>query len=378
MLKKIEISKDFLYLGFCCYLVSLVYGTAAIDNCDLFRKIGSIISVVFLCASILLSKRVSYHLKESYLYCFLLLLLLQAVFSYDFLILILLLIYFAIDRFSIDLIFKLSFISLTLITILIVLLSFCGITENILLERYSTFGIVVRNSFGFQWALCLPDIVVYLSMYLCIGKKNFFFKDFLIFEFLSVLLYLLCDSKNAIVSMQLVVIGFFFVKLFNSSFYRKLLYLVSIFIFPVLTFISYYILYLYINHESSGLMLNDLLTGRLNLTDLNMNLYPMKILNITDSDSMKNIAVHTIDSGYFYLGFRYGLWVYLFYWALCYLISKYFWQVKNYYGMTSIIVVLLMSFIDNNFIGYGFLPFYVVALYSFKLFLNKYARRAKN
>lgn len=366
MLKKLSIY--FAYFSYVLYQTGLLFGISTINDSELIRRSCSILAVAMLFFSLVLCHKIKLVSGERGFYVFILLFLLIGVISQDFLLIFITLFYINIENFDISTVFKISFFSLLLSTSIIVLLSYFGIIENVTGYRNSLLGVVLRNTFGFKWFLCLPDVIVYLCIYYTIYKKSFTVRFAFLFVLISVVLFYYCDSKLALFSSFLATVMYFSVRFIKTKYYHLIMYYLSFSIFPTLTLVSYYFLYMFSTNDPTGVILNEILTDRLALTYYNLQLYPILPLNVTDISSMKQIAIYVIDSGYFYLGFRYGFLSYIFFSILCFYISKYFWITKNIYGLTSFILILIMSFIDNNFMGYGFLPFYLVGAYSFKRF----------
>lgn len=262
---------------------------------------------------------------------------------------------------------KLSFYLLTTLTIITILLCMVGVIENVVTARNG----VARYSLGFYHSNVLPLIILYLCMYYHIFKKSITLPSFVIFEFVSIIAFIICDSRNAFLALQFFLILAITVKKFGKSRkYVKFLRGLAIISVPVIAGLSLLLFYLYDNGSPVAIALNDLFNNRIHMVALYYHYQEFRLLNLMTTDYFSRIIL-TLDNGYYYSVARYGV-VFLFaIFAVFVSLTRGAYKRNNGYYLCAITVIAAVNFIDNGFFSFLFYPFILEGIYYFRNRKNK-------
>ena len=276
------------------------------------------------------------------------------------------------------------YVLLRIFTAIIVLLSLLGVLHNIVDARYTALDYgYLRNrySFGFKWPLVLPDILVFWTLYHQIARKNFSIVSFMILQMLGLLVFYFCNSRLGFVTLEMTFLLCFICNYLNrhdnhiSLIAKKTIIFMAKIIFPVTAILSIVLLSLYQEGQGIVVYINAILSNRLQWAAMNFDLYPARIINITNFDAFNENVVYTLDNGYYYAILRYGYFFIVLVGAVCYKLTRFFERENNFYGMIAIIVLSIMNFIDNNLTSHGFFPLLIVGLITIKQDLKRVTKR---
>ena len=263
-------------------------------------------------------------------------------------------------------ILRTSYWALFIGTIITLVLYLLGILPDVI--NYRSSNNTIRHSFGFYHSNVLPGILFYFTAYYAILKKEKSSKLLLFVIFLlNILLFFLCNSKNAFLCTILVLIISFSSKIkirtpiidFIIRFVSKNIML----IFFALSFISTYFRARAMHVDILNVF-DGYLNGRIYLSALKYNIVGVHFVNFMDSATYFSTQ-YTIDNGYTYILLRYGVLS-----AIIYMIVNlsFINRYKNNKFIQLIFMVIAFSnFIDNDFFSYGFLPFLIIGINSLGL-----------
>ena len=263
--------------------------------------------------------------------------------------------------------FKISFYLLLIITIVTILLCMIGVINNVVTARNG----VQRYSLGFYHSNVLPQIILYLCIYYHIFKKNITLVSFTVFEVVSILAYIICNSRNAFFAIQVLLIIFIIVKKYRCNRrYIKLLKLIAISSPIIIAIISLLLLYLYSINSSIAITFNDFFNNRIHMCWLYYQYQEIKVINFMTTEYFQKIIL-TLDNGYYYSIARYGVIILVPIFMIFISITKGAYKRNNGYYLAAIIVLSAVNFIDNGFFSFIFYPFIIEAIYYFK-YRNSY------
>lgn len=352
------------YLAFIIYYISLFIVYLPIDNIDPIRKILTLAACIFLMANLLPIVLDKITIKYKYIIpviCFLAILLISLLLKDLFLVITFLFglnIFFRVQ--DIKPVLKISFGLLTLLTIMVILLCLAGILENVTTYREGA----ERYGLGFYHSNVLPLILVYLSAYYIIIKKDINVISFLVFEILGIIIFVLCDSRNALLSLQALLLFSLLTKCMKNKIkYKKALYNICLITVPLISLFSLILLHLYNQKNPFAVYCNDLFNNRIYMANLYYHYQDFKIINLMSPERYKVISL-TLDNGYYYSIARYGVIFLLFIFAVNYYFARYSIKEDNRYALIAIIVIDFVNFIDNGFYSFMFYPFIIISLYS--------------
>lgn len=354
------------YVAFGSYFIATLVGYLAFDYDKECRMFFTLFTIVSLVTYIIVSKKIAeLSIIQAF---FLLFFFIVSLYSNDFYMLVLVLMFISMNDISITVIFLISYYLLFIISIFVVVTSLVfDLFSDVQDTRASVYGYgIIRHSLGFRWSFCLPDISVYLFVYLSIFKRHFKFRSFLFFQIISIILFVLCNSKNALIAIEMLFLLLYISNLFDTKRYIKTIFSLSIIVFPSIALISTLLLHFYVDGYEFANVIDSFLSGRLYLVKLNAAMSPPVFFNTMSFDDFMLNCPFTTDSGYYYLLLRYGWWSLVLFTFISYKNFLFFFKVNNKYGIICFFIILLMSFIDNNFACFAFLPFYMVCFYIIK------------
>ena len=221
-------------------------------------------------------------------------------------------------------------------------------------------GVLYRYSLGYYHSNVFPMILFFLYSWRMIIKDKINDIEALFTTLISFIVYKLCYSRVALLSVLLLTIYILFQNHIKSKkirkaiekllcfFEKKSILILSVFSMA-LTLIAgngYYWVY----------KLNKLISGRFALGYLKMKEIGLHIIN-TMSGSEYEKGDFVIDNGYIYIMLRYGLIFILFYIVLQTMICK---KSNNKLAFVFLITTIASS-IDNDLFSYGFFPYIIIA-----------------
>lgn len=361
--------KSTVILAFVCFMLGLLILNAEYDFAEEIKKIFQFISIALL--TIIILRHIPSLKKTTSLTCYLFYILLLS-FSivnqdYYFLAVLLFAVSFSIIKIDEREIFHISFLLISISTI------FCVIFFKNRIGFHDPRHTIVdfyRQTLGFKWPLVIQNIVTYLCIFYFSYQKKFLLSKFFLFELIAFILFLFTDARNGLIALQLLGIMYFIVSLCYSRFIMNLLKIIAYLTVPFCFILSLYTLNIYMNNSKYGSFFNELLSGRLFLMKLNISIEPYHLLSFYSYNQFLEIYPYTVDSGYFYILFRYGI---IFAFALsffCFFIVKQLVNSHNSLGLVGAITLFLMNLIDNSFISFSFFSFFCIGILGLKNFVN--------
>ena len=277
-----------------------------------------------------------------------------------------LLLYISSLFFSVFVISKILSIKYKKIYLILLVLFVCGVLkDNISNKTSSFFSFFQRHSFGFLSPFVLANAIVYLYMYkvICSNKISLFRS--ILFEFLTIVCFIFCDSRNAFIGQHVLFFLLLLDRIIPHIFYKRIIYYISVLIFPLISCIGLIFLLRYQYRDDFIMYVDHLISGRLTLTFWNIEINPICFFKIMDNDAFINTVPYTVDSGYYYLLLRYGGISLVIFTFINYKIATFFFCKENYIALNCLIVILLMSFIDNAFNSFCYIPFLLIGITSY-------------
>lgn len=293
-------------------------------------------------------------------------------FSGDFFWLIVILMGFVSSNVDEKLFFKVSFYTILILCIMVILGFIVGLLPDVITYR-TDFSIENRHSFGFIHSSILSLCIFYLMIYYINFRENER-KNIvlLLFLLINITLYKFCGSKNAFFATIILSITVFALK---KEKIRKhsdtIIHFVSkhaILIFSIISFLPGYLRY-------KGLLMDiwyrfDLLfTNRSLLAASAINAYGVHVLNrikysdymstLVDVDSYRWNGI-VLDNGYLYILVRYGIIVLILLWFI--FRALYYYKNDSILDCAIIIILALVNMTDNDLLSYGFLPFMLLGI----------------
>lgn len=369
---KVTRSKFLFLVYYCLFFISLFVVNVNIDPI-IAASIAKIFKIIVMLA--LLIHSLFFSWKKSLIYRLIICILIGLLFlitSGDFYWVLVLLMGVVASKIEENYIFKLSFILISILTILTFFFYCIGFLPDNLTSR-TDFSDTVRHSFGFLYSNVLPNCIFYiLIFYLTLKKNKAKFSFVLGCTLLSIFVYNFCESRNALVGVVLLVISFYICKsnIINLN-KGRILRVGAKWSFFVCCFAS--IIPSYLRSLSIGLpiwyKLDRIVTNRTLIGSTAIEAYGIHFFNRMTSEeyTSRSIMVDSykwngviLDSGYLYILIRYGICALLFFALIYYSILK---AYKMDYFMCSLLILLsIINMIDNNFLSYGFLPFVLIGI----------------
>ena len=343
---------SFFYIGYTLFFLSWLCHDVSSTVIDVFivgKLLRTIAYILFLIEIPFLHRT-----KKEWLYfifCFFISLYLVIGTHEIFFSILLLMIFLSID---IDLkkIIKLSFSILFIATIIVVILSFFNITQNVISPRGIGGDYRVRNSFGFYHSNVLSLNVFYLLCFYVLLKKDKVSNKFLLLFFIvSSFVYYLCLSRNSyLFSIILIGLAYLLKKVTIPNHILKYLEILACNIIFILTSLSLILTFSLINKSNIITFIdNHLLSGRLTYNLLKIQSTGISFCKpLNYSEYIQDLIV--VDNGYISTLIRYGLLFVIFICILNYFgIKKY---NKNPYILITVIIIGIANFIDNDLFSY--------------------------
>ena len=199
-----------------------------------------------------------------------------------------------------------------ILVIILMLLHFLGLTNDVVLYRYGTD--IARNSFGFSHPNIFGIFITMISIEFIYIHRNKFKYIYLIPLFAVVIFIIYyTDSRASALLLILFIIYCLFSKTLSKFFDININKKVFTNIFLILTILSFIMAYLYRINNQLGIILNELFTTRIQFIDYYLNNYNITLfgtkLLLISSENAKLLGVSPLilDNLFAYLLLRYGL-----------------------------------------------------------------------
>ena len=275
---------------------------------------------------------------------------------------------FSVNLYNIELkdFMKLALYVITGVTIFVVLLW----TLNILPDAYNmTLYGQVRHSLGFKGSLFLPNNLVYIAACYYSVHADFTKSNYALFQLLALIVFMICGSKNAVITMEL-----FFLLLFVFRFKegtkshwdlrkKKWIYAMGLLSYPFMGAFSWILMQGYRKGNSLVRYFDTLITGRIGWATGNMWASHFKFINWSDYEEFTKSLKYAYDNGYYYLIARYGYLFFFIFLFITMILVVYMKNSDNYTAIISFSVLAVLNFIDNGFISYGFFPYLIMGVH---------------
>lgn len=372
MVLKIKKNNGFFYLAYCFYIMALMTENIAIDDTHLVKQVCVIISMCILGIHyiykinkkhIAIPKMSLFGVALVILCLFVLYL---AISTSDYYLIAVILFSVGLKELDLEELFQISLIVLAFLTVCIVIFSLVGIIPMVESTRdtaYNHGG--TRLGMGFKGGLFLPNIVSYCGCYFYSIKKGVRSLDFFAFQVLGTISFLLCNSRNGLVSLELLfILMLFWQTKKRSNKIQKVVKILAVSVLPVTSILSFYLLNAYKIGTPFSVWANKVLSGRLWGAMMNSFSSPFEWIHYETSVSFMENLKCAYDNGYFFLMARYGYLMLIIFSVMSIFIGKYMISKDNYAAAISFTIVCLMNFIDNGLISYGFFPYVLIGIYS--------------
>lgn len=259
-------------------------------------------------------------------------------------------------------IFKISYFTMLILTIVVVLLSIIGVIPNV--ENMRLGEEEIRLGLGFYHSDVLPLILFYLIVYrIILSRNNVSFKRVIIWIVSTIMAYLICGSKNGLMGTIILLIMFLIItrKKFSKS---HILLFLSRFVVVFLSIGSFFIMYFQGIGDAKLYVINNYFSGRFAIAYHAMTSIGVHLVNFMNGDKYTETISQwfVIDNGYLYVMLRYGILFIIFYYVIHWAITKKY--KDNYYIIIVSIAVAFTNFVDNDLFSYNFLPILLLAFNS--------------
>lgn len=188
-----------------------------------------------------------------------------------------------------------------------VLFSVLGIIENIKLIRYEASSIIIRNSYGFTHPNILATMILLIIIdYIYINHSKFRLKNYIFVILVMGITNIITDSRTGL---YIIIVVLIIILLDNSCIFSKriITYLSSI-IIPCMG-IGSIIAAIYYSKNILFQWIDLILTGRIRLANIYLNIYPIKIFG-TEMEFLSNTykgEIITLDNLYVRIMLNFGV-----------------------------------------------------------------------
>lgn len=280
--------------------------------------------------------------------------------------------------------FKLSFVFLLVLVVVTIICCSIGVLPNILTTRFWK-DTDTRMSLGFYHSNVLPIIIFYLSIFWVMTKKeknNVQYKIAIIcFSIVSIIVYFLCKSRNALIvtlAMNFILLIFDICKFKKIDIRKIKKNITRMLSFSFGFFVLFSIVPVWLCSKKYFMkfwnLMDKIYTNRIYLGSKQLKNIGIHFINFMDSETYKKNPV-VLDNAYTYITLRYGfVGVFVFY-LIFKSLFKYF--KNDIVKITALTFVLIANFTDNDFFSYGFLPFLILGISNFPIYLKVNFKRDK-
>ena len=364
LLKNYKISP--FYLAYIMYYSGLIIQHTTFVYTHVLKTVCSLLTLVLLAIEIL-SHNKFFYVKKKRFGIFLIgcIVLILSMMAKDIFLIVLLAFALSIKtkkKIDINKLLRLS-IKITII-IIIITVFFCivGVIPNIVTAR--DYGQSGRYGYGFEHSQTISLLYTYAVLYYYIIEKKITWKSFLVNQLISFILFLIFDARNARYSIELLYLLYIVyaaMNKINKNSINILVYYASSISTILVTFVSFALMYLYTRGNTFARYIDLLLTRRISLPLKTFNLSSIKIIKIMSYSNYQNALQSTMDNGYYYIVFRYGLIYICFLWISSWYVSMEFKTQKNVIGALCFMTIAVSGAIANPFATCFFFPFWIIA-----------------
>lgn len=380
MTLKIKTENILFYLAYSLYFMALMTENLSVDNMHTVKQI-----LVFMSVGILfidyMKKYLLGHVFGLRFSLFVLMLsivaflvIYMAVTTKDYYLIAVVMLAVGMRKLDMKEFFRISFVILLFLTTIVVLSSVIGIIPMVSSVRKTAYNHGgVRYAMGFKGGLFLPNIIVYCVCYYYSFKGKMKLIDFIFFQILGIIVFLLCDSRNGMIALEIMYVFLLFWKISKKSDrLKKMIGFVASISFSLIAILSIYLLNAYKIKTALSVIANDILSGRLWAAMMNSFSSPFEWIHFESSIQFMENLKYAYDNGYYFVMARYGYIMLILLCIVVFFICKYMQDEDNYTAILGLIVVGLLNFIDNGLISYGFLPYILIGIYSMFRYMNNY------
>lgn len=367
--------KSFLFLtAYAIYFSGLIIEHTTAIYSSFIKSMTSAIAIICLLFNYL-KRQPSYQiLKKKFFGCFILAFVtLLALLAKDFFVLVLILFVMNLPDNDDELlknIFMISIILTVLICVTTLLLCQMKWIPNVNSAR--SIGAEDRWAYGFEHSQTLPLMFLYINLYYYTYKQKISTISVIVFLTTGCFLAMFFDARNGLYSLVIFYTIYFLWKFFHTvsknfkTLVSKAVFWGSHYSCIIVAIASFLLLWLYKSGNRAAIYADHLLTGRISFPLKTFSVYPIKLINVMTFKEYRAALQSTMDSGYYYMAFRYGIIYVILLCIISYLIAKYFYTKNNICGAVSLITIAVSCAIANGFMGCYFYPFWMIAIYGIK------------
>lgn len=359
-LKRTEVKKMFFYLSYFLFWISFFINDIE-QNTLALDKISSLIryiSFIVAAAGIVIEKSKIASIKTYFI------IMIFGIFTYvttrtTFFIGIALLTYYTYEIKDKEII-EYSFYLLMICAGVVIVLQFFGILHNSSTPRWINETVQNRNTIGFCHSNVLPLISLYSMGYFLLTKNNRLkFSQLIIMMAISIVIYLICGSRNVLLSCSFMILASWYEKSIRSKIVlNRITNILARYIVPIWCLFSLSIPLL-INRIDLLHQIDLLFSYRFTYALQMVEALGICLFRIMDSQTYAQNA-SIIDNGYILIALRYGI-VYLIF--LTYITYKLAIKYrKKFFVNLVIIVIATANLIDNDLFDYLCIPFLLIAI----------------
>lgn len=348
--------KFIFYLSFFFFLISDMF--SQIKFISNYLNYFDILAVLLLCVCFIIQNK-NYDTKKFLkLITLIMLSIVTYYFSNDKCILKLVLLIVASKNIKFDEFIKKDFQLKIILTIIVVIAFFLGITNNVFVYRNG----ILRNSFGFIHPnrLGLYLMMICLDYYYIMRKKNIL-KPLILSLIISVLLFLFVDSRTSLVIIILCTIFAITNKIINGKILNlKLVKFISKNLFIILSLIVLLLSFKYNVNDDLSYNINKLISGRLYLNQYFLLNYDFSLFGSV----VETTKYLILDCSFLNLLLRFGIFIFIWFYIILHKSINDMYKNKNY--MLIIIFALLICY------GFSESFFYKAYTNAFLLYFSKF------
>lgn len=265
--------------------------------------------------------------------------------SHDFTPLIFAIMLFSAEQLKLDIISKISFLSILISMIILFMLSNVGVIID---YQYLREG-QLRHSFG----TAQPTIFSALSFFSVASfiywkRNNLHVYHYIILSIIALLVYRYTASRNDTISILLLLCVPMIIKLMKYRITGSIIKFLILMSYPINALITYILSKLYSHNYGMyyGLDLNNILSGRLYLGNLALQIYPIKFWgqpifqNGNGRGKQFDITQYFyIDSSYLYILLKFGL--FFFSLLICWIVWRTYILIRNKLYFLAIVISIV-------------------------------------
>lgn len=239
---------------------------------------------------------------------------------------------------------KYEFMLTLFLTGLVLMLTACGVYENIIMSQVLNGNIRNRYSLGFSsWTILPFQYLALVMVYMYFKKESISYKATTVLWIIGYIIYKFTDTKSAFIYLSVFLILCYSMKFIHTKIWRKCGLFISAMPW-ILAFGSYLCVYLY-NHDNLFIKSLDYkINRRLYYTSVALEIYKIRFLSNLDIEWSSEIESYLIvDNSYINIALRWGI-LGLFLVLFIYSYLLYFaCRTNNGYLLLIIMTILLIA-----------------------------------